>query len=109
MKSTVKFPKFFTDQAAISLICKLLNKNVQQRGAGGFEAVKNSTYFENFAWRDLEEGNIPPPFVPRKFRNESFKVARLKQMEGYPLSKYLGNSKDQNLGKFEPWTNEEVN
>jgi hypothetical protein len=38
---------------ASNLIRKLLNKNIQERGIGGFDSIKNSPYFQDFNWQNL--------------------------------------------------------
>lgn len=93
MKTPLIFPDFVKDEYAIGLIRKLLNKNIQQRGLGGFTAVKDSPYFQEFSWQDLYEGNIVPPFVPRKFRGTGSMSAKYKEMQGYPLMEFLHTKK----------------
>jgi hypothetical protein len=36
MKTTVSFPSYVKDESGTTLIKKLLNKNIQERGIGGF-------------------------------------------------------------------------
>jgi hypothetical protein len=68
MKNALIFPSFIHDDQAITLIRKLLNKNIQERGIGGFDSIKNSQYFTGFNWQDLYDGNIVPPYIPKKYR-----------------------------------------
>jgi hypothetical protein len=71
------------------LIKKLLNKNIQQRGIGGLENLKNSSYFQGFSWQELYDGNIVPPFVPKKFRGSGSNSSKYREMQGYPLMEFL--------------------
>jgi hypothetical protein len=71
MKTQVTFPSFVTDDNAKTIIKRLLTKNIQVRSLGGLEATRNSPYFNNFNWDDLYQGKMVPPYVPKKFKNES--------------------------------------
>jgi hypothetical protein len=53
MKTQLTFPSFQRDELAINLIKRLLNKNIQERGIGGFDNIKNNGYFKGFNWQDL--------------------------------------------------------
>jgi cGMP-dependent protein kinase len=99
MKKQLVFPSFQKDEHAINLIKKLLNKNIQERGMGGFESIKNCGYFSGFNWQDLYEGNIVPPFIPKKFRGgEISSSGRYKEVQGYPISEYFYPKKEKENG-----------
>jgi serum/glucocorticoid-regulated kinase 2 len=70
-KGDVKFTKKIeaTDEVK-DLIVKLLNKNPKKRlGNNGFDEIKNHPFFESIDFNELENKNIPAPFIPKLNNN----------------------------------------
>ena len=66
-KSELKFPtKIEVTENAKDLITKLLIKNQDLRlgSMGGFEDIKNHSFFKGFDFKALEEKKLEPPFIP---------------------------------------------
>jgi len=68
MKTQLSFPSFATDEAAKTIIKKLLTKNIQTRSLGGLTSTRNLSYFDGFDWEDLYQGKMNPPYIPKKFK-----------------------------------------
>ena len=84
MRNKVVFPKFLKDDQEKIIISQLLEKNPSNRTEnGGFKKIKESKYFDGFRWKDLEEGKMWGPYVPKRFKNKS--AAKYEEMKGYPL------------------------
>ncbi|KAE9080340.1 hypothetical protein PF007_g23085 [Phytophthora fragariae] len=57
-------PKYFSPEAA-ELIQQLLNRDPRKRlGAKGAEEIKRMQFFSTIDWVQMEQMQIPPPFVP---------------------------------------------
>ena len=66
-KAELKFPKLINiSEEAKDLIQKLLIKNQEKRlgTEGGFEAIKQHSFFKGFDFKALEEKKIEAPFKP---------------------------------------------
>ena len=66
-KAELRFPKKINiSEEAKDLIQKLLIKNQDLRlGAeGGFETIKNHSFFKGFDFKALEEKKLEAPFIP---------------------------------------------
>ena len=70
------------------------------------EEIKKSKYFEGFLWKDLEEGKIDGPYIPRRFRE---KKSKYEDIKGYPLLEYLSaNHKLGDHSKISIWDDDVV-
>ena len=67
VKSTPRLAEPCFTAPAKKVITALLRKKAATRLgclAGGFDDVKREEFFKGFDWAALQEGRMPPPFVP---------------------------------------------
>lgn len=107
MRNRLCFPHFMKDECEKAIIAGLLEKDPALRlERGNLEEIKKSRYFNGFLWRDLEEGKIDGPYIPRRFRE---KKSRYEDIKGFPLLDYL--SANHQLGansKVSAWEEDAV-
>ena len=66
--SEPKFPQNYTDQTSIHLITMLLQKDPVERHIENFVRIKNSSFFDEFRWENLEKRTMVSPM---KANNEN--------------------------------------
>jgi hypothetical protein len=71
MKDEIKYPTFFSDIKAKSLIEQMLQKRAETRINRGFAALKASPFFDGFDWEALYEKRMKSPYIPKKLKQPS--------------------------------------
>ena len=100
----VVFPDYVKDELFISIVGKLLKKNVVDRLVK-FEDIKNDIYFQDFDWEGLNEMYLKPAFIPslkhvEENGGEDYSQFVKKNIKEKTIEK---NNNDNNQIDFDDW------
>jgi len=84
------FPMSMPDDCSL-LIRALCRKQFEQRlpmGSKGVDSLKEHSWFDDFAWPELELLTMPPPFIPEVTEESVIAAAKQKEYEPFPEFPY---------------------